>query len=308
VAMPEVRRYGYNERLFLGTLAAGGTLGILIPPSINMIIYAVLTDTSVPKLYLAGIIPGLVLAALFMITVVLACFYRRSWGGQPVPSSWRMRIASLPHLLPPLGVFLVVVGSIYAGFATPTEAAALGVLVALVLAACWRALTWPVLRESFEGTMRTTAMIMLIIVAAYFLNLVISAIGLASAAATFVNGLQLSPTETIIAIIVFYLILGCFMETLSMMIATVPIVTPIAVSMGYDSVWFGVMLMLLLETALVTPPIGLNLFVVQNIRPRAGPINDVIVGTAPFVVTLIVMIGLLVLFPGLALWLPGFTR
>ncbi|MFP5515074.1 MAG: TRAP transporter large permease [Alphaproteobacteria bacterium] len=304
VALPEVGRYNYNERMFLGTLAAGGTLGILIPPSINMIIYGVLTDTSVPKLYLAGFVPGLVLAGLFMVTVIVACLFVPRWGGSPVPSSWSARIGSLPHLLPPLGIFLIVVGTIYAGIATPTEAAALGVLAALALAARQGLLTWPVLRDSFEGTMRTTAMIMLIIVAAYFLNFVIAAIGLAERASATVQGLGLGPVGTIVMIIVFYVILGCFMETLSMMIATVPIVTPIIVAQGYDPVWFGIMLMLLLETALITPPIGLNLFVVQSIRPKAGPLNDVIVGTFPFVLTMFVMIALLVVFPDIAMWMP----
>ncbi|WP_207477931.1 TRAP transporter large permease [Arenibaculum pallidiluteum] len=304
VALPEVPRYRYSERIFLGTLAAGGTLGILIPPSINMIIYGVLTDTSVPQLYLAGIIPGLLLAALFMVTVVIACMIVPRWGGLKVPSSWQDRFGSLGHLLPPLGIFLIVVGSIYAGFATPTEAAALGVIAALALAAASRSLSWPMMRECFEGTMRTTAMIMLIIIAAYFLNLILSAIGLASQVSTVVADLGLSPVETIVAIVVFYVILGCFMETLSMMIATVPIVTPIVVAQGYDPVWFGIMLMLLLETALVTPPIGLNLFVVQSIRTRPGPLNDVIVGTVPFVLTMFVMIALLIAFPDLAMWLP----
>ncbi|MGC9369259.1 MAG: TRAP transporter large permease [Paracoccaceae bacterium] len=308
VALPEVPVYGYNERLFLGTLAAGGTLGILIPPSINMIIFAVMTNTSLPSLYLAGILPGLLLAGLFMALIAAACLVKPEWGGQRIVTSWRARLASVPHLLPPAAIFAVVVGSIYAGFATPTEAAALGVIAALILAAAFRALSIPVLLAAFEGTMRTTAMIILIIIAAYFLNLVFSAIGLAAAMEHFVSTLGLGPYQTVLVIAGFYIILGCFMETLSMMIATVPIVTPIVVSLGFDPVWFGIVLMLLLETALVTPPIGLNLFVVQSIRPARGTMNDVMMGAMPFVGVLLVMIGLVIAFPSIALWLPGMIR
>jgi len=304
VALPEVEKRGYNERIFLGTLAAGGTLGILIPPSINLIVYGLLTDTSVPELYLAGFLPGLLLALLFMATVILFCVFRPAWGGQPVETSWRDRIAVLKDLLPPMFIFLVVVGSIYAGLATPTEAASLGVVAALALAWVYGALSVSMLRQAIEGTMRTTAMVMLIILAAIFLNFVLGFIGLTQALAGFITSLGLSPFETLLAIIVFYLILGCFMETLSMLITTAPIITPIVVGLGYDPVWFGILLMVMLETALITPPIGVNLYVVQGVRGR-GSMNDVMVGIIPFVLTMFVMIGLLVAFPEIALWLPA---
>ena len=303
VALPEVDRHRYNERLFVGTLAAGGTLGILIPPSINLIIYGLLTDTSVPQLYLAGFVPGLLLAVLFMLTVVVACLFRRGWGGTPIETSWAMRVRSLVHLLPPLGIFLVVVGSIYAGLATPTEAASLGVVASLALAAFTRSLNLEMLRRAVEGTMRTTAMVMLIILAAIFLNFVLAAIGLTQALSQFVLELGLTPMQTLLAVIAFYLVLGCFMETLSMLLTTTPLIVPIIVSLGFDPVWFGILMMVMLETALITPPIGVNLYVVQGVRGR-GSMNDVITGTLPFVATMFVMIALLVLFPGLALWLP----
>lgn len=303
VALPEVDRHRYNERLFVGTLAAGGTLGILIPPSINLIIYGLLTDTSVPQLYLAGFVPGLLLAVLFMVTVVVACLFRRGWGGTPIETSWAMRVRSLVHLLPPLGIFLVVVGSIYAGLATPTEAASLGVVASLALAAFARSLNLEMLRRAVEGTMRTTAMVMLIILAAIFLNFVLAAIGLTQALSQFVLELGLTPMQTLLAVIAFYLVLGCFMETLSMLLTTTPLIVPIIVSLGFDPVWFGILMMVMLETALITPPIGVNLYVVQGVRGR-GSMNDVITGTLPFVATMFVMIALLVLFPGLALWLP----
>ena len=303
VAMGEIRKHGYSERLFLGTIAAGGTLGILIPPSINLIVYGVLTDSSIPKLYLAGIFPGLVLAGLFMLTVLVFCVARPALGGRRTTASWAQRRKALPDLIPPLVIFLAVIGSIYAGWATATESAALGVLAALAVTAWHRALSVRMLREAFEGTMRTTAMIMAILIAAYFLNFVITSIGLTTQVNRFIVGLGLSSTELLVAVIAFYLILGMFMETLSMMVATVPIIAPIMFKAGFDPVWFGVLIVILMETAMITPPVGINLYVVQGLRTR-GKIDDVIIGAAPFVITMIVMITVLSVWPQLALWLP----
>jgi C4-dicarboxylate transporter DctM subunit len=303
VALGEVERRGYNERLFLGTIAAGGTLGILIPPSINIIVYGVLTETSIPQLYLAGLLPGIVLALLFSITVVIACMLRPSLDGSRVETSWKDRWRSLPDLVPPLFIFVAVVGSIYAGLATATESAALGVLAALAVAAWRQCLTLSVIREAIEGTMRTTAMIMAILIAAYFLNFVITSIGLTSQVNSYITSLGLSPMELLIVVVIFYLILGMFMETLSMMVATVPIIAPLLISAGFNPVWFGILIVVLMETAMITPPVGINLYVVQGLRKR-GRIDDVIIGTAPFVLTMLGMIVALILWPDIALWLP----
>jgi tripartite ATP-independent transporter DctM subunit len=306
VAMEEIEKHGYSERLFLGTIAAGGTLGILIPPSINMIVYGVLTDTSIPKLYLAGIVPGLILAGLFSLTVLGFCLARPELGGKRTTASWDQRIRALPDLIPPLVIFLAVIGSIYAGWATATESAALGVIAALGIAAWNRRLTVRMLLHAFEGTMRTTAMIMAILIAAYFLNFVIASIGLTGQVNRFITELNLKSTQLLIAVIVFYLILGCFMETLSMMVATVPIIAPIMIKAGFDPVWFGILIVILMETAMITPPVGINLYVVQGLRKR-GRIDDVIIGTSPFVVTMLVMIVVISVWPVLALWLPQHT-
>ncbi len=303
VALGEVEKRGYSERLFLGTIAAGGTLGILIPPSINMIVYGVLTDTSIPKLYLAGFLPGVVLAALFSLTVLFICLVRPSLGGRPTPTSWRQRIAALPDLLPPLIIFLAVIGSIYAGWATATESAALGVLAAVGIAAWHRRLTVRTLLSAFEGTMRTTAMIMAILLAAYFLNFVITSIGLTGKVSGFITDLGLSKLELLVVVVLFYFILGMFMETLSMMVATVPIIAPIMIKAGYDPIWFGIIIIILMELAMITPPVGINLYVVQGLRKR-GRINDVIIGASPFVITMMVMIVVLACWPDIALWLP----
>ncbi|MBU2532238.1 MAG: TRAP transporter large permease, partial [Alphaproteobacteria bacterium] len=304
VAYPEMKDRKYNERLFLGSIAAGGTLGILIPPSINLIIYGLLTDTSVPELYLAGIIPGFMLASLFMVAIIIACVFRPSWGGVAVSTNWRDRIRVLPDLIPPILLFAVIVGSIYAGIATPTEAASVGVVFALMLAAWTRTLSFSMLREAFEGTMRTTAMIMLIILAAVFLNFILGFIGITQALLGFIEDLGLTPLQTMIIIVIFYLILGMFMETLSMLLTTVPIVFPIITSLGYDPVWFGILITVLMEAGLITPPIGVNLYVVQGIRKEGGHFNDVAIGAAPFVLMMILLVALLIAYPEIALYLP----
>lgn len=303
VALGEVEKRGYSERLFLGTIAAGGTLGILIPPSINMIIYGVLTDTSIPQLYLAGFVPGIVLAALFSLTVLAICLVRPELGGAPTSATWAERLRVLPDLLPPLLIFLAVIGSIYAGWATATESAGLGVIAALAIAAWNRRLTLKVLLSAFEGTMRTTAMIMAIVLAAYFLNFVITSIGLTGQVNRFITELGLTPLQLLIAVIAFYLVLGMFMETLSMMVATVPIIAPIMFKAGYDPIWFGIIIIILMELAMITPPVGINLYVVQGLRKR-GRIDDVIIGASPFVLTMVLMIVILSLWPQIALWLP----
>ncbi|MFL5080978.1 MAG: TRAP transporter large permease [Microvirga sp.] len=303
VALNEIEKHGYSERLFLGTIAAGGTLGILIPPSINMIVYGVLTETSIPKLYLAGFIPGLVLATLFSLTVLIFCIVRPQLAGRRTSATWEQRLAALPDLLPPLIIFLAVIGSIYAGWATATESAALGVIAALAIAAWNRRLTLRTLLHAFEGTMRTTAMIMAILLAAYFLNFVITSIGLTTQVNRFITGLQLTPVQLLIAVVMFYFVLGMFMETLSMMVATVPIIAPIMFKAGFDPVWFGIIIIILMELAMITPPVGINLYVVQGLRKR-GRIDDVIIGASPFVITMMIMVVILSIWPEIALWLP----
>ena len=307
VAYPEIKKNDYNESLFLGSVAAGGTLGILIPPSIALVIYGLLTDTSVPELYLAGIIPGMVLAILFSLLIIFICSYRQDWGGKSIRSTWKDKWESLPDLLPPIFLFLGVVGSIYGGIATPTEAAAIGVIIAVGIAAYFKSLSISMLKEAFEATMRTTAMIMIIIFAALFLNFVLGILGITREIVSFINGVGLSPIFTIYIIVLVYVIMGMFMETVAMLLTTVPIVFPIVLGLGvpeYNGVWFGILVTLLMETALITPPIGINLYVVQSIRKHGGSFNDVALGALPFVLAILAMIIILIHFPETALWLP----
>ncbi len=307
VALPQARRYGYNESLFAGSIASGGTLGILIPPSINLIVFGFLTNTSIPQLFMAGIVPGVLLALLFMLMILVICLFKPQLSGGARNASWTERFTSLGDLLPVLFIFAVIIGSIYAGWATPTESAALGVLAALVLAARYRAINLTFIKAVLEGSMRTTAMIMLILITANFLNFILDSIGLAEMLKQFVNNLGLSPLKTLMVIIALYVVLGFFVETLSLMVITVPIVTPVIVSMGFDPVWFGILLILLIEMALITPPVGLNLFVVQGVRDR-GNISEVMIGSLPFVIVIALMIVVMIVFPDLALILSNWIQ
>lgn len=303
-AMPQIDRHGYNERLFLGSLAAGGTLGILIPPSINMIIYGFLTDTSVPRLFLAGIVPGMALALMFSATILIACLMRPAWGGKRVQVTPAGLLQTLPDLAPPLVLFLLVIGSIYAGWATPTEAASLGVIASLALAFGYRRLSRKMLVDVFLGTIRTSTMMVLITILAFLLNFVIGATGLVNDINAVVADLTWSPLATMLAIIAIYIVLGMFMDTLAMIVLTIPVVTPIVVSLGYDPIWFGVVMVLIAETSVLTPPIGMLCYVIQGTRGR-GELVDVFIGVVPFIITLFLMICLLLAVPHLATWLPS---
>ncbi len=304
VALPEFRQRGYSERLVLGSIAAGATLGILIPPSVNLIIYGAMTNTSIGRLFAAGIVPGLLLATLFMLSIIVISLLMPSVAGRDAPERPLLeKLRNLRHLIPPLLVFGVVMGTIYSGWATPTEAAAVGVLMALILAAWNRALSFRMLHEAFLSTVKITAMILLIIVAAFYLNFIVGILGVPQAMTEFVSTLGLGPTGFILALVVFYLIIGCFIETLSMMVGTIPIVFPVVLHLGIDPVWFGIFLVLMMELALITPPVGLNLYVVQGVR-RTGPVTDVFWGVVPFIGVILLMVALIVAFPAIVTVLP----
>jgi tripartite ATP-independent transporter DctM subunit len=304
VALPSLKARNYPMPQALGTLAAGGTLGILIPPSINMIVYGSLTENSIGKLFIAGIVPGLLLTGLFMLFVFLNAKVK---GGVPTEALPPMaeRLRQSVHLIPPIVIFGIVMGSLYTGVATATESAALGVVVALFFA--WRSgrLSWAMLETCFLQTARTTGMIMLILAAAFVLNLLISLSGVAEEMTKAVTSLGLSATAMLLVLIVFYLLLGMFMDVMSMLVATVPITYPIVTALGVDPIWFGIFIILMCELALITPPVGMNLFVVQGVRPDKGGIGEVIRGTWPYVLIMMAFTLLLIVFPALVTWLPG---
>ena len=306
VAIPTFKAKGYNERVVLGSLAAGGTLGILIPPSINMIIYGSIADASIGRLFIGGVIPGLLLAFSFSLIIAFMAVLRPSISGDPEPkTTFAAKLRTLPSFLPSLVIIVAVMGSIYLGWATPTEAAALGVLAVLMIALVRKRVTIKVLHEAFASTVKTASMILLIMVSAFYMNYVISIMGVPQALSSWFVELNISPKATMWLIILFYLILGTFIETVAMMVTTIPLIVPLVISVGYDPVWFGVFLVILCEASLITPPIGMNLYVVQGVRPDKGPLKDVIVGSLPFLAMMFVMLILLIYFPSLALWLPN---
>jgi tripartite ATP-independent transporter DctM subunit len=304
VAFPAFRKRGYEERWVLGSVASGATLGILIPPSINMIIYGAITNTSIAGLFLAGFVPGFLLAGMFMGVILVAALARPQIAGAPeAPPPLGERLRRLADLLPPLAIFLVVMGSIYAGWATPTEAAAVGVVAALALIAAWGRLSLGLLRQALLATAGVTAMMMLILVAAFYLNFVVGVLGVPQIVSRFMAGFEVAPWQMIFLLTVLYVVLGCFLDALAMMIATIPIVYPIVTGLGFDPIWFGIYLVIMCEMALITPPVGMNLYVVQGVRGR-GTVTDVILGVAPFLVCLFALTALLTAFPGLVMWLP----
>jgi len=305
VALDEFQRRTYHEPLVLGTIAAGATLGILIPPSVNLIIYGALTNTSIGQLFAAGIVPGLMLTALFMVVIAAAVLLRPSLAEPaPKPAPRRERMRRLRFLIPPLAIFVVVMWAIYGGWATPTEAAAIGVVMAFGLAWGNGALSFAMLHAAFVSTMKTSAMLMFIITAAFFLNFIVGLLGVPQAMSRAVTDLGLTATEMLLILVLFYLVMGCFLETLSMMVGTIPVVMPVILHLGIDPVWFGIFLVIMMELALITPPVGMNLYVVQGVRGR-GELADVYRGILPFVACMLTMVALIIIWPQIVMLVPG---
>jgi len=304
VALPSLQRHGYRMSDALGSLAAGGTLGILIPPSVNMIIYGSMTNTSVGKLFIAGIVPGVLMAGTFMLYIwAKAVIGREPLRHESVPLAEKLRL--LGNIAAPLFIFAMVMGTLYMGVATATESAAIGVVAALVLITTSGKLKLELLTGCFLSSARTTGMILLVVLAAFVLNLALSLTGIGEALTKWVTGFGLSQVQMLVALIAFYLVLGMFMDTLSMMVATIPLSFPVASSLGVDPIWFGIFIVIMCELGLITPPVGMNLFVVQGIRPDRGGLEDVIRGALPYAVIMILFTLLLIAFPQIVLWLPG---
>jgi C4-dicarboxylate transporter, DctM subunit len=303
VALPYFQDTKYNQRMVLGSLAAGGALGNLIPPGITFIIYGLITETSVGALYIAALIPALLVTGLFLLVILVHGLTHPMEKPARLPLAMKLR--ALADLVPTLLLILLVLGSIYGGLATPTEAAALGVVGAAVFAAFERRLTFRMLNASAEATARNTALLGLILFGAYLLNYILTTINVPQALAGMIAGLPIPPWGIMLCIIALYVALGTFMEGFSMIITTVPVVFPIVVALGYDPIWFGVIVTMLVEIAQISPPDGTVMYVLQGMRKRPGPITDVFVGVLPFLAVYLLAVILLMIFPGLALWLPA---
>jgi len=307
VALPSFRTRRYDDRLVLGSIAAGASLGNLIPPGIALIVYGAMTNTSVGQLYAAAVVPGIVMTLLFMGTIILMAKIRPDWvQQQETVDRLAIRLRRLIDLLPPLVIFAISMGSIYSGWATVTESAALAVVAALPIAAMYGRLTLRMLHDCFCATASLTAMSILILAVAFYLNFVLGLMGVTPALGAFVAGIGASQLELILALTVFYLLLGVFFETLPMLVGTVPIVFPVIIAAGIDPVWFGVFIVLMCEISLISPPVGMTLYVIQAVR-KEGTIAQVFAGTVPFFIAMIVMTVLLIAFPGMATWMARLT-
>jgi C4-dicarboxylate transporter, DctM subunit len=300
VALPYFEKTAYNERMVLGSLAAGGALGNLIPPGITFILYGLMTETSVGKVYIAAVLPSALVCALFFL-VIFVHGWRLPAAVQAPRSTMEEKLRSIVDLLPTGVLILIVLGTIYGGIATPTEAAALGVSASCLFALCTGRLSFKLLHASAEATARTTAMLGLILFGAYMLNFIMTQLRVPQAMSEAVAALPLPQWAIMLVIIGFYLALGTFMEGFSMIITTIPVVFPVVKALGYDPIWFGVIVTMLIEIAMISPPDGTVMYVLQGMRRRGGPITDVFVGVMPFVGVYTLAVFILLAFPQLAL-------
>ncbi|RAI02421.1 hypothetical protein DLJ53_13785 [Acuticoccus sediminis] len=303
-ALPSLDRLHYDRRLSTGTLAAGGTLGILIPPSIPLIVYGSLVEESIGSLFIAALLPALMTVSLFHIYIFVRALLDPSVapaGAADTPPI--STAAALGNVLPVLAIVLVVLGGIYLGWTTSTEAAALGAFMALLTAAGQRTLTWGMLKTVLGETASLTAMILFIVIGAQIFSFAVYTWGINSDIRQLVGGLPYPPLAIFGIIVVIYLILGMFVDALSLMLMTLAVVHPIIVSLGYDPIWFGIVLVLLLEVGLITPPVGMNLFTIKAVNPSIS-LKDIAYGSLPFVAIVLFSVAILVMFPEVVLWLP----
>ncbi len=304
IAIPEMEKRGYQPELMYGSMAAGGTLGILIPPSIPMIIYGVMTETSVGQLYVAGIVPGIILSLLFSTYIVIRCTLNPKLAPKAFEKvTWSARAQSLIEAAPMVGLIFVVLGTMYLGLVTPTEAAALGASASLVLAAAYRRLTWKVIGEAFRDTIGPTSMVMLIIVFASIFSHVVALIGAPKAIFQAITDLGLPAWKVFAIIFLLLIVIAYALEELSVMIIMLPFLFPLVTGLGFDPIWFGIIMVIWLEMGFITPPVGFNLFVIQGVA-KGGTMKEIAWGATPYVLIMISFVILLFFFPEIALWLP----
>ncbi len=304
VAVPEMRKYGYDLSLATGCVAAGGTLGILIPPSIGFIIYGILTEESIGKLFMAGILPGLLLASLFILAIFLQCRFRPDMGPKAEPTSWKTKFESLYGTWPMLSLFVLVMGGIYFGVFTPTEAAGMGAFGSFIITLGKKKLNFKTFVESLIITGNMTAMIFLIIIGANIFSSFLALTQIPFMLADAIVAAALPRMAVFFMILLVFVFLGCVMDCFAIMILMVPILYPIMQAMNFNTIWFGVIMVIVLEIGLITPPVGLNVFVIKGAVPDV-PLTTMFKGIWPFLVAALICIGILIAFPQIALFLPS---
>jgi C4-dicarboxylate transporter DctM subunit len=306
VAEPEFKRYGYDKGLAMGGLCCGGVLGPLIPPSAGMIIYGVLAETSIGRLFIAGMMPGVLLALMLAAVAIIICWRNPALGPPVGGVTWKRRFSSLRRVWPIVVVMLSILGSIYMGIASPTEAAGVGCVVVLIIAVAVFNLRWDGLKRALKETAIMNGMILFMMVGAWLFSYVIGTSGAVKAITGFVTTSDMSPWLVIIAINILLLILGCFIDAITIMLLTVPLFVPVIVALGFNPVWFGVLYVVNMQIGLITPPMGLELFLMRTAFDI--PVDKLLRGVLPFLVVLFIFLAILIAFPQISLWLPGMMR
>jgi C4-dicarboxylate transporter, DctM subunit len=307
VAVPEMRRHGYDPAFAGAAIAAGGTLGILIPPSVPMVIYGVLTETDIGKLFAAGVVPGIVLMLLYMVAVWATALWQPQKVGERVHYPWPERLRSLLKVVPVLGLFVLVLGGLYVGIFTPTESAGVGAFGGFVFMLLRGRANWVTVREALAEAALLTAMLLPVTIGAGIFTNFLTIAGLTSEAAAWVQGLPVPPMGIVVAICLIYIVLGCVFDGLAMIFLTVPIFFPIITALQLDPIWFGIIVVIVVELGLITPPMGMNVFVVQGLIPDVSTWR-MFANVGAFVVAALVCLGLVLAWPQLALWLPSLMR
>lgn len=303
VASKEMQKAGYSDILSSGAVTAGGTLGILIPPSTAFIIYGLLTEVSIGKLLIAGIIPGVILSLLYMLMAYCVVLVRPQMGPPVESSSWRDKIIALRSVLWIAMLFVIVIGGMYVGLFSPTEAAGVGALGAMIIALLRGRMTWKNLLECLNSTLRVTAFLFAIMLGAFILNYFLAITHLPSNLAGFISGLDMSPITLLLMILLAYIFLGAIMDALAMVVITIPIFLPMIKALGFDLIWFGVIIVVVIEMAMISPPLGMGCFVLKGVNPSLSMAN-IYKGSLLFIFPILVLLGLLIAFPNLALFLP----
>lgn len=303
IAYPEMEKRGYDPKLSLGAIAVGGTLSVLVPPSLILIVYGSWEGVSVARLFAAAMIPGILLMLMLMLTVYVMVKLNPAMAPRSAPASWKERFDALKDMLPWLVVIVIVMGSIFGGLMTPTEASALGAFMAVGIAGYYGKLSYAMLRDAAMTAVKVTAMIAFIIFAARLLSFVFQDLGATGKISSAVLGLDLGKYGTMLLIVLLYLVLGMFFDSFAMMLLTLSFVMPVILKLGYDPIWWGVTFVLLAEIGLVTPPFGLNLFTIHGVLPKFS-VMYIAVASLPFLAVMLLMVAILIVYPELALWLP----
>ena len=307
IALPEMRRHHYVDSFATGCIASAGTLGILIPPSTIFLVYGIMTEQSIGKLFVAGIIPGIILAFLFVITVAVLCWRNPSLAPAGVSTDFKAKGKALVGIFEALILFALVIGGLFLGWFTPTQAGGIGAAGALAIGLVRRELNWRVFIESTKDGLRTSCMVLCVIAGATVFGHFMAVSTIPFVLADWVGGLPLPPMAIMGVIVLVYLIGGCFMDAMALVVLTVPVIFPVVGKLGFDPIWFGVIIVLVSEMGVITPPVGVNVYVIKGIAPEV-PLEDIFKGIFPFLIAILINVGILMAFPKLALILPGLAK